>query len=545
MFSNPRHAARSPAGRLQMRSQGMSRPAMKAAYTDSKERFLTFAFAGADLILECDLSGEITFAAGAFRTNFGQDPKTFIGQTVNELVTPPYRDSVDAALVLLSERGRIPPMTIRLANRKRSPFTMSGLIIPDMPEPVRLCLSFARQPVPAAEVLREGSERGLTAIMESRLRSGMGGDVGLVEVAHRTGTPPPAAVTAMKDVVRRTAPDTATREYAPGRFGLLSPPGQTMDLLSVVNQLEEVLKKQHDVRISSHTLPLDASGLDPAQAARALRRALDVFSREGTKGMEPAGFGNGLAGYIRGAARQADSLRRAIHAQNFTLVYQPIVTLANRQPHHYEALVRPHPIEDCPFEGPQEFVLLVETLGLAHEFDMAVARMACDAALESGHKIAFNISSQSVQSPAFRAELMEMLTASPARKAGLIIVEMTETAEVHDLGEAITTATALQSLKVPFCLDDFGAGAADIRMLRTLGADIVKLDGSYMAGVTEDGPERAFVAGMADIARAAGVEIVAERVEKEPEVEALRQLGIHFGQGWLFGRPGALPRRMH
>lgn len=69
----------------------------------------------------------------------------------------------------------------------------------------------------------------------------------------------------------------------------------------------------------------------------------------------------------------------------------------------------------------------------------------------------------------------------------------------------------LRSLGVPFCLDDFGAGAADVRLLRALTADIVKLDGSYVPGVARGGRERAFVARMVEIARAAGASVVPRR----------------------------------
>jgi EAL domain-containing protein (putative c-di-GMP-specific phosphodiesterase class I) len=69
----------------------------------------------------------------------------------------------------------------------------------------------------------------------------------------------------------------------------------------------------------------------------------------------------------------------------------------------------------------------------------------------------------------------------------------------------------------------------------------VKLDGSYVPGVTENGRERALVAGMVEIARGAGAQIVAERTETEGEAEVLRQVGVQYGQGWLFGRPGPLP----
>jgi len=268
---------------------------------------------------------------------------------------------------------------------------------------------------------------------------------------------------------------------------------------------------------------------------------LNVFARDGAEGLGRAGFDGGLAGYIRRAGTQVASLRKAIRGTDFSLAYQPITALASGEAHHFEALIRPQPIADCVFSGPQEFVILVEALGLADELDLAVARLACAAAGKAGTPVAFNLSGQSVQNAAFRERLIRLLAASPACKAGLIIVEMTETAEIEAVEEADLTAKALRSLGIAFCLDDFGAGAADIRLLRALAPDIVKLDGSYIPGIAEDGRERAFVAGMVEIVRAAGAEIVAERVEIEAEAEALRALGVQYGQGWLFGHPGPLP----
>jgi len=288
-------------------------------------------------------------------------------------------------------------------------------------------------------------------------------------------------------------------------------------------------------------MPLAADGLTPLQAARALRQALAVFARDGASGLAEAGFDGGLAGFIHRSSARTGAMRRAIRSGDFTIAFQPIVALSDRAPHHYEALIRPKPVADCPFTGPQDFVLMVEALGLSNELDFAVARLACDAAERAGLSVAFNLSGQSMQDAGFRNRLTEFLAGSRARREGLIMVELTETAEIDDTAEALRTAEAFRSLGVPFCLDDFGAGTADVRLLRTLGADIVKLDGSYVAGIAEGGRERAFVAGMVEIARGVGASVVAERVETEAEAEALREAGVSYGQGWLFGRPGPLP----
>ena len=186
--------------------------------------------------------------------------------------------------------------------------------------------------------------------------------------------------------------------------------------------------------------------------------------------------------------------------------------------------------------------MLVEALGLADELDLQIARMACDRALAASSRVAFNISGQSVQNPGFRKRLIAMLRHHPACTSKLAMVEITETAEIEDVAEGLATVEALRGIGVPFCLDDFGAGTADMRLLRALTPDIVKLDGSYVPGITSTGRERSFIAGMVEIARAVGAAVVAERIETEAEAAALSGLGVTFGQGWLFGRPDELPK---
>jgi EAL domain-containing protein (putative c-di-GMP-specific phosphodiesterase class I) len=243
---------------------------------------------------------------------------------------------------------------------------------------------------------------------------------------------------------------------------------------------------------------------------------------------------------MKRAAVRAGRMRAAIEQKRFSLVYQPIVTLKDRRHHHAEALIRPLPVDGIELVGPQDFITLVESLGLAEELDLAVCDMACSAANRAQRMVAFNLSGQSLQSGPFREILSEKLQQSPARKSGLMMVELTETAEIEDVDEAVRTAQALRGLGVSFCIDDFGAGSTDLRQLRALSPDIVKLDGSYVPGVAQEGRERAFLAGMVEIARAAGARTVAERIETEAEAAALRDIGVELGQGWLFGRPGQL-----
>lgn len=505
------------------------------------ERFVGFAFAGAELVAEIDGHGIVTYAAGAFHSIFGRPPDAFIGLSVRALVAPLDHEALDPALALLIERGRLSPLIIRMSDPGQTHLALAGLVLPLSGGPIRICLNFARPPVMLPTALRAGTPHGLARAAEARMRAGITCDLGLFEIVGATemATMSRAAV---GQTLEQMAPNAVATELSTGRYGVLADGSAGVGLLSAAALLENALRTEGvEAAIEARHLPIVTGGLTPIQAARALRHALNVFARDGAGGLAEAGFEDGLAGYIRNAGMRTESLLRLIRERLFNLMFQPIVSLTNRTTHHFEALIRPESIPECAFAEPQDFVMMIEALGLADDLDMAVARLACEAAADTGTPVAFNLSGQSVQSTAFRDRVLKLLRASPARRAGLVIVEMTETAEIEDLPAAASTAEALRSLHVPFCLDDFGAGGADVRLLRALSPDIVKLDGSYVPGVTQGGRERALVAGMVEIARGAGAEIVAERTETEPEADALRLIGVQYGQGWLFGRPGSLP----
>jgi EAL domain-containing protein (putative c-di-GMP-specific phosphodiesterase class I) len=502
------------------------------------ERFVAFAFAAAELVVEIGPDRRITYAAGAFRTRLGQAPEAFVGRSVVEMIDPIDHTSLDTALLLLSERGRLLPLMIRLADSGRTQLALAGLERTAPGSAQRLCLTFAVPPEPI-EVVRLTSPDALVRATAARLRAGAPSDVGLLQI--RSGDASFSAGEKLGTVLRKVAPAALASEVAPGRFGLVGAGGGAAGLIEIAAALEAALGAEGtDVAIASQHLSPASEGLTVKQAARALRQALAVFARGGTAGLKAVGLTGGLSDYLRQAAIHADTLRRAIQERRFELAFQPIVCLADRRLHHYEALLRPKAIPGA-CATPQEFVILVETLGLAAELDLAVAGLVSEMAAASAVPIAFNVSGQSLQNASFRNRLVALLSASPGCRAGRLMVEMTETAEVEDLDEAARSAEALRAIGIPFCLDDFGAGAADVRLLRALSADIVKLDGSYVAGVVQGGRERRFVAAIIEIARAVKASVVAEWIETEAEAEALLAVGVTYGQGWLFGHPAPLP----
>ena len=146
--------------------------------TDTNKRFVAFAFAAADLVAEVDATGRITYAAGAYRSKLGAPPEAFLGRPLHALITPADHEALDAALVLLSERGRLLPWTVRLANRQRSKTILAGLRLQSTGRDGRLCLTFSQLPAPLGDVSQASSSAGLARATEARLRTGMSCELG-------------------------------------------------------------------------------------------------------------------------------------------------------------------------------------------------------------------------------------------------------------------------------------------------------------------------------------------------------------------------------
>ena len=479
------------------------------------------------------------FAAGAFLSRFDCQPEAFVGRSVRELFAPADYQTIDTALALLIERRRLAPIVIRLGNGGREQIALGGIALTAQKGLTRLCLTLARLPTQTAPAQIGNARTDLASIARNRSRSGGCSDLGLLQVSTDESRPEMSQqILANLDAI---APNSVAVELSANRFSLLGPGGDPADLDQVSNLLETALHEQgFDGSIAANHIALSNEGLTQTQVTRALRQALTVFGRNGAAGLSEAGFGGGLTGFITKASAQTQSLRRAIAGHHFSFAFQPIISLTDGSLLHYEALLRPKPFEELPATA-QDFVLLVEALEMSSELDFTVARMACDAATRTRAPIAFNVSGQSLQNKNFIDRLCTHLRSSPACRDGLIAIEMTETAELDSLPHAAEAAQALRTLGVPFCLDDFGAGANDIQVLHVVKADFVKLDGAYVRGVAESERQRSFVTGMAEMSRAWGARIVAEHIETAAEAEIMRKIGVPYGQGWLFGRPGPLP----
>ena len=218
-----------------------------------------------------------------------------------------------------------------------------------------------------------------------------------------------------------------------------------------------------------------------------------------------------------------------IEREAFSPVFQPIVALADRSPIAFEALTR-----FADGSPPDRRFVEAESVGLGLRLEAATLAMALKSlrAIPAGTALTLNVS------PALLLEgrLLKRLL-DPIGRA--IILEITEHRQIEDY-EVVRKSLLDLPATVGLAIDDAGAGFASLRHVIELRPDYVKLDRGLVSGVDRDKGRRAVVAGMVQFARTAGCQLIAEGVETEAEHEVLFDLGVEYGQGYLYAAPAPL-----
>jgi EAL domain-containing protein (putative c-di-GMP-specific phosphodiesterase class I)/PAS domain-containing protein len=503
----------------------------------------TFAFANADLLVDAAADGTIGWASGAFGPLLNRNPSQVIGTRLTELIAP--RDREDFAKMLATGgSGRLPPTTLRLDNPAQTRCTVAGLTIAG--ENRHFFLTIGQCPETPEALVLAPKDFGIEAA--NWVRGGQPAVLGLLDVSDwrqtTAGMNDTKRDTMMREIGRLTNSDSSmvVGEVGDGRFGVLGPVGTDLARLGdALTDLVASFSPSGTAQVTGSHVDLDTSGLSVTESVQALRIVLSRFAAGGT---DAEGLTGGLSGIIEQATHNKRALAAIIEGGRFTLLYQPLVGLTDRVIHHHEALLRPMPGPDNPAANPQEFVTMVEAVGLSVALDRAVLQRALTAIAESDMSVAVNVSGLSIADTAF---VNELVTAAGNVVPGRLLVELTETAEIDDLAAAAARIARLRSVGAKVCLDDFGAGSASFRYLRDLRVDMVKIDGAYVQAAGRSAKGRAFVHSMRELATSSGAETIAEMVETEAEAALMRELGVHYGQGWLFGRPAAMvaaaPRR--
>ncbi len=240
--------------------------------------------------------------------------------------------------------------------------------------------------------------------------------------------------------------------------------------------------------------------------------------------------------------RRAEELRVALDRSELRLCYQLEVDLAEETTTGVEALVRwQHPT--LGLLPPSEFIDVAEETGLVVPLGDWVLQEACRELARRGPntnpgalRLSVNLSARQLGVPALIDTVRDVL-----HETGLdpwrLCLEITESVLMDDVESSIEALLDLKALGVRLAIDDFGTGYSSLSYLRRFPVDVVKLDRSFVAGLGVDPTATAIVAAVVNLAHALGIVVVAEGVETEAQLVALRALRCDRAQGYYWNRP--------
>jgi len=232
----------------------------------------------------------------------------------------------------------------------------------------------------------------------------------------------------------------------------------------------------------------------------------------------------------------ADDVLRSLKDDRICMSLQPVVRMTDRRPAFHECLLcmrKP----DGGVITANDFVPVAEELGLVQQLDRRALELAI-AYLKAVPDItlSLNVSAQTTAGTEWLTRLCR-LTANQRALNERLIVEITETAALHEIDESINFVDGLKHLGCRVAIDDFGAGYSNFKNLRMLDIDIIKIDGSFVKNIAESPDDQVFVRMLVELANIFGMEVVAEWVGDEATAVYLQKAGVTYMQGYLFGEP--------
>ncbi len=234
-------------------------------------------------------------------------------------------------------------------------------------------------------------------------------------------------------------------------------------------------------------------------------------------------------------------LRHAVERNEFEVLYQPIVELSTGCVYEFEALIRwQHPKHGLV--SPNEFVGVAEETGLIIPIGKWILNEACRQIAEWQKKfgralsVSVNLSAKQLMHPTLTAQVEEILASSGLDPRQLKL-EVTESTVMEHSERSLKVLSDLDALGVELSTDDFGTGYSSLSYLQKFPFERLKIDRSFINIMDDDEKSGAIVKTILMLGENLNIEVVAEGIETESQLEKLRSLGCTLGQGYYFSRP--------
>ena len=271
---------------------------------------------------------------------------------------------------------------------------------------------------------------------------------------------------------------------------------------------------------------------------------LALYEAKKSEGSTVELFRREFADLLADEARMADAMSEGFAAGEFSLVYQPIVSLETFEPVGVEALMRWSSSALGEVE-PATFIPIAERSGLIVDLGSWALEEACrqlrewsdtGSGREMGLTMSVNVSPRQLCDSRFAqsvGECLERWNVEPS----LLQIEVTETSALEDIVGATKVLGEIRALGVQIALDDFGTGYSNLGQLQGLPVDCIKIDQEFLRKAAEHPDARSVLRALIEFGRRLDVRMIAEGVERESELADLVEPGCEHAQGFLFSRP--------
>ncbi len=221
-------------------------------------------------------------------------------------------------------------------------------------------------------------------------------------------------------------------------------------------------------------------------------------------------------------------------------VYEPIVDVSTRTVFAYEALARGP--QGTPFHSPAALFGAAAKHDLVFELDCVCRMSGLRGAIDfpEDTKLFLNVLPTSIHDPNFRTDRLIQTLAECQLRPTDVVFEISEQESIRDLAAFRDLRDEYRALGFQFALDDTGAGYAGLEEIVELQPEFIKMDRNMVSGIDEDPARQEVLTALLTVAEKMGSKVIGEGLDRLEELEMLGQLGIHFGQGWLFGHPTPL-----
>ncbi len=305
--------------------------------------------------------------------------------------------------------------------------------------------------------------------------------------------------------------------------------------------------KTFEIGVSIGVIGINADNSDMAQVLSAADMACYAAKDSGRNRVHVYEPSDAAVTERYGQMHWTARISTALEENRFQLYQQPIVSVSDQNRGHLEILLRMID-DDDNIIPPGAFIPAAERYGIMPDIDRWVIRKVfrymgknnpADPVKGTDRVFAINLSGDSINDSSLLDFILQEKNIHNISLAN-VCFEITETVAISNLTKATIFINELKNYGCKFALDDFGSGLSSFAYLKTLPVNYLKIDGCFVKDICSDSIDRAMVESIQQVGKVMGLRTIAEHVEDESTLLALKEIGVNYVQGYYLGRPQAL-----